>query len=59
MQTKFLIEEANMSSLVSTVPHVKLDANQAEDEAKEDDVGLVFKNDSDDDTSSDDEEDSS
>ena len=59
MQTKFLIEEANMSSLVSTVPHVKLDANQANDEAKEDDVGLVFKNGSDEDTSSDEEEDSS
>lgn len=57
MQTKFLIEEANMSSLVSTVPHVKLDQSQVNDEAKEDDVGLVFKNDSDDDTSSDDEED--
>ena len=54
MQTKFLIEESNMSSLVSTVPHVKLETNQA-DEAKEDDVGLVFKNDSDDDSSSDDE----
>ena len=57
MQTKFLIEEANMSSLVSTVPHVKLDQSQVNDEAKEDDVGLVFKNDSEDDTSSDDEED--
>ena len=57
LQTKFLIEEANMSSLVSTVPHVKLDQSQVNDEAKEDDVGLVFKNDSDDDTSSDDEED--
>ena len=48
-----------MSSLVSTVPHVKLDANQVNDEAKEDDVGLVFKNGSDEDTSSDEEEDSS
>ena len=61
LQTKFLIEESNVESLLSTVPVVKLDAADANDEKKEcvaeDEVDLVFKNEgSDDDLSSDEDE---
>lgn len=62
LQTKFLIEESNVESLLSTVPIVKLDATDTNNEEKkecvaEDEVDLVFKNEgSDDDLSSDDDD---